>query len=360
MNVNECIEETNGRELIKLINEKIKTTDLNLKLCEFDILPIPDKSSKFYDLVEQRYLLINKIMCKKFYFYWKNEFFNGQCNSIKISKEQIDVITMCILLINPNFSSAWSRRKEMAMIDLFHELEFNRLILSKHFKCEQAFIHRRWLIKKITKTKGTDFVNLVNQEKDFLIEFLSPKIKSNYYCWSYLIWLFDHFSKISTNFLNILNLNQLNQQLENMLYKNPSDNCVFHFRIEFLFQYFLKFLPINFEFLSNEISLIIDLILRFSHFSTTWNYGKYFLLRIKPFLSDFSDKEKLLNDLKISISLKIQVIYPKQNMNFDFSDNSSIKDTFISLSNLCCILNENDDSIVKYSKNFNEFIKTFC
>ncbi|RNA36332.1 prenyltransferase alpha subunit repeat-containing 1 [Brachionus plicatilis] len=134
MNVNECIEETNGRELIKLINEKIKTTDLNLKLCEFDILPIPDKS------------------------------------------KDIDVITMCILLINPNFSSAWSKRKEIAIIDLFHELEFNRLILSKHFKCEQAFIHRRWLIKKITKTKGADFVNLVDQEINFLIDYL-PKTK---------------------------------------------------------------------------------------------------------------------------------------------------------------------------------------
>lgn len=355
-------EEINGRELINLINERISNENLYLKLHEYEIFPILDEPRKFFNLAEERYLLINKLMCKEFYFFWKNKYLESNFNCSSITKEEIDINTKCILLINPNFASAWSRRKEITTSDLKSELEFNRLVLTKHFKCEQAYIHRRWLIRKILYSSAIFPTVLASQEINLVIEFLSPKAKSNYYCWSYLTWFLDIIFKNGANFLIISNLIDQNERLETLLYKNPSDNCVFHFRLEYLFKYFLKINPLNFEKILNEISLIIDLILRFPQFSTTWNYGKYFLHYIKPFLIDFKHTEQLVDNLKNIINEKIQIIYPKNSLEIDLTYNHSLKDLIIRFSILCYLLNENNNqnSIQKYSKNFSQFIKIFC
>lgn len=357
-----CKENINGKELVKLINENIKTINSSLNLCEYDIFPMFEKPDQFFNLVEKRYLMINKIMCKNFYFFWRNKFLQNNKNLLlENSLEEIDLITKCILLINPNFSSAWSKRKEIAAKNLDSELEFNRLILSKHYKCEQAIIHRRWVIRKILISKLKNYSDLVSQEIDFVLDILSPKIKSNYYCWSYLIWLIDQASQIDKNFFSTLNLINLNYRLESMLYKNPSDNCVFHFKMEYFFKYFLKLFSLDFKTILNEINLILDLILRFPYFSTSWNYGKYFLRSIKPFLSDFNTNKELLNNLLSLIGPTISILYPKHKASFEFEENSTIIDLMINISDLCCFLNEDKlNSINLYSKSFNQFIKKFC
>ena len=105
----------------------------------------------------------------------------------------------------------------------------------KHFKCEQAYVHRRWLIRKLqftsnnTESIDTYFLN----ETRFIYGTLSKKIKANYYCWTYLNWILEYLlqneSNLSKNCDTII-LDALNN-IEKLLYMNPSDFCIHHTRL---------------------------------------------------------------------------------------------------------------------------------
>jgi hypothetical protein len=120
------------------------------ELVEYDIDLIENDDKPF--IISERNLLINKKCIKGLYKLVHKRF---------LSKTHIDMENMYSLLltiINPNFASAWSRRKvyivnkiglngELSVIR--DELRISRLILIKHFKCEHAYMYRRWLFKKL-------------------------------------------------------------------------------------------------------------------------------------------------------------------------------------------------------------------
>ncbi len=77
---------------------------------EYDTQVI-DKST-ILQLVDTHYLLLNKVFIKEFYLYWQKMFVSG-------SKEQSDDLkSFCLLLVNPNFASAWSRRKSLIIVGI--------------------------------------------------------------------------------------------------------------------------------------------------------------------------------------------------------------------------------------------------
>ena len=86
------------------------------EIYEYDI-QIVDKPILF-QIVDKHYLLLNKIHLKEFYIYWRTHF-------LKHDTQFIDISTICILLINPNFLSAWSYRKSLLDKNLTKVLFFN-------------------------------------------------------------------------------------------------------------------------------------------------------------------------------------------------------------------------------------------
>jgi len=110
-NVSSCDETINafiGRKAYDLIMNNLCKPDS--VIYEFDT-QIIDKST-ILQLVDLHYLLFNKLFVKDFYLYWQKIFVSSS------NEQSYDLKSFCILLINPNFASAWSRRKSIIIVRL--------------------------------------------------------------------------------------------------------------------------------------------------------------------------------------------------------------------------------------------------
>ena len=127
-----------GKTLVEIFKKGFTLKDE--EIYEYDFQLIED-ASIFCRIEQKNYLLINKIFIKKMYMHWRNVYFLS--SETKLDQETSSFI---VLLINPNFASAWSLRKHLVEngletdMVLKNELMLNRLILLKNFKCEQAFV----------------------------------------------------------------------------------------------------------------------------------------------------------------------------------------------------------------------------
>lgn len=270
----------NGEELADLVT--------NRDLAEYDIGPM--EGSELFRVEQDRYLLVNKLLLKNLYFEWRSAFLlHHNVDQDKLSK--------LILLVNPNFLSAWSRRKqqikninysqsESAFRD---ELKLCTLILTKHVKCEQAYVHRRWLLRTFSAFCDEQ---LIRDEIKLIVERLSVKVKANYYCWTYFNWLLQ--------FLGRDSLVEFSKPsgFVNVLFMNPSDNCVFHSRLQ-LIKSIVQTGSIQ-QLLVDEFKLIDELIVRFPNYSTVWNYSKYFLIFVR--------QEQLIQKCSLTIDILSAVL----------------------------------------------------
>jgi hypothetical protein len=331
----------------------ISTTNI----IEYDIQIVEDKSVLF-KLVDDHYLLLNKIYMKEFYMYWRKCLLSNETNQID------DMITLCVLLINPNMATAWSKRKSLLvsnLTDLNFELELNHLILIKHVKCECAYIQRRWLVKKLK-----NYQDFLFKEIEFFFETLCFKVKANYYCWSYLNWII--FYALENN--NFLSLDQVKyifiyffNKLKDFIYLNPSDNCLFHTRLNILTSLnnlnCLFYLNDDYsQLVLNEIELFDDLLIRYSNMTTMWNYLKYFQLFLVKISQNIKFDLNCLNDLNKNIIEKLNC---NENI-FDSIRNETIWVYFIAKRYI--IITENLKADKKITQNFscflNKFLKFYC
>lgn len=272
------------------------------------------------------------------------------------------------------------------------EIDFNRLILMKNFKSEHAYIHRRWLIKKYIQsiTKNSDPIKVeqfFSEELKLIYATLAPKIKANYYCWTYLNWIVGFlYQKNLDNFdLNSL-IKRMLLEFERLLYINPSDFCLFHTRLNlvkiltrldrlhlFINRDFKKTIltkDVFFLFLSQEYRLFDDLLVRYPEYSTIWNYRKYFLFYILEFKQNNHmiqcegniDFDLLNNELELNFQNK----YPTSTCLKNECDQNWI-DTLIKRENfISCLFIQTieDDSISgakakRYSSDFVKYLSKF-
>ena len=371
------------------------------EIFEYDIQPFSFfnlDDNDFLSINQDHYLLLNKTKLKNFYFYCRfiflkeSKIINNDIKNDKINLENINNLTIPIIIINPNFSSAWSMRKNLIKkiltikepnIKLYNkiiELEFklNNLILQKHFKCEQAYLHRRWLVRNLNNSNNFIIKSLkddfLKTEIFFITNKLSVKVKSNYYCWSYLNWLiqfelnnennWDCF-KLIDSFFNSKKNNFVD--FEKILYLNPSDNCIFHFRLNFInicfkkaFNSYLNDYNIIIDFLFNEIEVIDNLLIRYPDYTTTWTFMRYFYLfifKIEKNILNLNHKRILLNLEKINLKL-IQNLDKNLNLNYFLNEinNNEIKNILLKRH---CFISEkiSKDYLLNYSNDKHLFIQ---
>jgi hypothetical protein len=241
------------------------------------------------------------------------------------------------------------------------------------------FKHRRWLVKYLItlyqnkKLHFTTFEGFFKDEIAFLTKTLMPKVKANYYLWTYLNWLFwhvlDYERTMKINLLsmdlNVLFLNYLNE-FRTILYLSPSDYSVFHSRlilVTLLKQTFTSKMQIQ-EFVSSEFELIDDLLLRYPFYVTTWNYCKYFLIFIKE--SDLAMNVATLNkSLNNELSKSIETLFFKEDVKDSYLlENESLIKRYICLSRIIADLfkkhnREHAGNVEKLSQNFIQFLNKF-
>ena len=253
-------------KLFSIINDK--------SIKEFDIIDLTPNEEEF--IFEESYLALNNIYVKKLYLYLREKFLKR--DQLNLTSLERNKITLLFSFIHPQFSSLWSQRKELisgGYVKFESEFSLNNLILNKNCKSELAYIHRRWLVKRQSFPSIQDFVE---SECDFIFK-ISKKIKSNYYCWSYLNWLFEYFKDklVCKQFLD----NILAKHQKFVMELSISDYCVFHFRLNCLKLFILEAkifqnMDLN-SLIINEFEIFDDFLFRYSKYQTIWNYRKYFL-----------------------------------------------------------------------------------
>lgn len=299
------------------------------KILEYDIQPTENEC--LYLIEQNHYLLINKLKVKEFYFFYRQKVLNFDLKRFDCASsfEHLDTITKTVLLVNPNLSTAWSKRKYMLTCrnveySKSNEIQFLNLILLKNFKCEQAYMHRRWVLKRVFSDSSFE-IDFVNDELQFLVDRLSKKIKSNYYLWTYFNWfILFVFGKCESLFIEYF-YNYLKTKFTDVLYMNPSDFCFFNSRLNLIRTIYSNY---DCVLIADELKIIDELLIRFSAYMTVWNYAKYFLIFLKqtcsekiPSSSNIVNVHDFFRRINQHFNTTIKTVHFKTNKTFEESAN---------------------------------------
>ncbi|XP_047236341.1 protein prenyltransferase alpha subunit repeat-containing protein 1 isoform X3 [Girardinichthys multiradiatus] len=138
-----------------------------------------------------------------------------------LDSEALVDITCTLLLLNPDFTTAWNVRKELVQCGVLNperDLYLSKLALTKFPKSPETWIHRRWVLQHILhqfsalvhKTQqqveaeqpDAERTQLLSNHRDRLIHQemkvcsdAACRYPSNYNAWSHRIWVVQHMAK---------------------------------------------------------------------------------------------------------------------------------------------------------------------
>lgn len=139
--------------------------------CSFEIVPVEANfQNKSPVLLVENCLGLESWCVKHVYMFCYTEIMDKlvlkqKCKSLKLTSFTTDRLVRLlnvILLLNPELSSLWNRRREMILklvLEKTSELQFTKLVLSRKPKCNDAFTYRRWVLDLIFKGK-LGYINL--------------------------------------------------------------------------------------------------------------------------------------------------------------------------------------------------------
>ncbi|RLV98908.1 hypothetical protein DV515_00010282 [Chloebia gouldiae] len=155
--------------------------------------------------------------------------------------ELID-ITCTLLLLNPDFTTAWNVRKELILsgtLNPLKDLHLGKLALTKFPKSPETWIHRRWVLQQLIQenslpslaTKGNlgaapvERIHRLVQEEMNVCSEAAGRYPSNYNAWSHRIWVLQHLAKLAVKVL----LDELSST-KYWVSMHVSDHSGFHYR----------------------------------------------------------------------------------------------------------------------------------
>ncbi|NXX51718.1 PTAR1 protein, partial [Tricholaema leucomelas] len=159
-----------------------------------------------------------------------------------LNKDELIDITCTLLLLNPDFTTAWNVRKELILsgtLNPLKDLHLGKLALTKFPKSPETWIHRRWVLQQLIQenslpsllTKGNlgalsveRMHRLVQEEMNVCSE-AAGRYPSNYNAWSHRIWVIQHLGKLTVKVL----LDELSST-KYWVSMHVSDHSGFHYR----------------------------------------------------------------------------------------------------------------------------------
>lgn len=169
-----------------------------------------------------------------------------------LDREALVDVTVTLLLLNPDFTTAWNIRKELLQCGVLNpekDLYLGRLALTRFPKSPETWIHRRWVLLQMLQQccaqKGcrkepdegapsqapgsrpplcTHQARLLHQEMAVCSE-AAGRYPSNYNAWSHRIWALQHMARDHLQvFLDELSSMRL------WVSMHVSDHSGFHYR----------------------------------------------------------------------------------------------------------------------------------
>ncbi|XP_016680294.1 uncharacterized protein [Gossypium hirsutum] len=220
----ECSESSNSSSdgAFRPANTKFWNRDHKLGISTEILLPVCKAAkSAFMDAMKQYKthgdLSVNKREDKNMVY--------GHSSSCQSFESEVMKHSRALLLLSCDLGTAWNARKlvvsKKQQLPMFtDELHLSALVLSYSHKSEQAWSHRRWVIKMICE-KYSNLQQIIAKESE-LVEKIAERSKMNYRAWNHRCWLVSYMTR------------------EQMLYElkksrdwaglHVADNSCFHYR----------------------------------------------------------------------------------------------------------------------------------
>lgn len=99
--------------------------------------------------------------------------------------------TSILVMVNPDCYSAWNARRTLIItrsLETLREMEFTRLLVTKHPKSSILWSHRHWVRHRI----ATDDPSAAISDDTRLISTACDRYKKNYAAWTYRTRVFVH------------------------------------------------------------------------------------------------------------------------------------------------------------------------
>ncbi|KAF0033317.1 protein prenyltransferase alpha subunit repeat-containing protein 1 [Scophthalmus maximus] len=234
----------------------------NPSIDEIGVIPCPEARYNRSPIVLVENKLGVESWCVKFLLpYVHNKLLLFRQRKQWLDREALVDITCTLLLLNPDFTTAWNVRKELMQCGVLipeKDLYLGKLALTKFPKSPETWIHRRWVLQQILRQScavghsGEQQQQQQGEEappadrersqqlSDHMARTLHQEMKvcsdaacrypSNYNAWSHRIWVLQHMAKG--------NVKVFHDELSSMrlwVSMHVSDHSGFHYR-QFLLQ----------------------------------------------------------------------------------------------------------------------------
>ncbi|KAJ8380756.1 hypothetical protein SKAU_G00015340 [Synaphobranchus kaupii] len=237
------------QRVVKDINNAFKK---NPNIDEIGLIPCPEARYNRSPIVLVENSLGVESWCVKFLLpYVHNKLLLYRQRKQWLDREALVDITCTLLLLNPDFTTAWNVRKELVQCGVLNperDLYLGKLALTKFPKSPETWIHRRWVLQRVLReccpqggvrkgqseaggvadgeaTPRAERLQRVLQEEMKVCSEAAGRYPSNYNAWSHRIWVLQNMAKG--------NLKVLHDELSSMklwVSMHVSDHSGFHYR----------------------------------------------------------------------------------------------------------------------------------
>ncbi|KAK2513860.1 protein prenyltransferase alpha subunit repeat-containing protein 1 [Columba livia] len=220
----------------------------NPHIDEIGLIPCPEARYNRSPIVLVENKLGVESWCVKFLLpYVHNKLLLYRQRKQWLNKDELIDTTCTLLLLNPDFTTAWNVRKELILsgtLSPLKDLHLGKLALTKFPKSPETWIHRRWVLQQLIRenslpslvTKGNlgaaplERIHRLVQEEMNVCSEAAGRYPSNYNAWSHRIWVLEHLAKLTVKVL----LDELSST-KYWVSMHVSDHSGFHYR-QFLFK----------------------------------------------------------------------------------------------------------------------------
>lgn len=206
-------------------------------IVEFDVIAGEDVRNKSPFILEDHRLALLSWCVKHVYSHLAGKLTEARISNPKITnttktnlQEDLHQWTRFLLLINPDYTTAWNIRKELLQTNFLNprqELKFSELLLTRKPKSPDNFNHRQWIIRSLKTINSEVIVNELRVSLD-----AASRYQRNYYAWSHRMWMIKNYASAN---LDIIQSDLL--VTEHWLEGHISDYSCFHYR-QFIFNLF--------------------------------------------------------------------------------------------------------------------------
>ncbi|KAM7392216.1 hypothetical protein PAMP_022843 [Pampus punctatissimus] len=191
----------------------------NPNIDEIGVIPCPEARYNRSPIVLVENKLGVESWCVKFLLpYVHNKLLLYRQRKHWLDREALVDITCTLLLLNPDFTTAWNVRKELLQCGVLNpekDLYLGKLALTKFPKSPETWIHRRWVLQQILRQSSAvrcsrkqqgeaeqadagrsqqlsdHLARTLHQEMDVCSD-AACRYPSNYNAWSHRIWVLQH------------------------------------------------------------------------------------------------------------------------------------------------------------------------